>query len=252
MIISLVFQVYTYLNHLNVTLSYNAMLKLVSDVSKYNEVPLKKWISECSPSNVKFFGDNVSTRVVVRDIRSDHQSHFKHMYSIVVVKGRVPNPPTSDQPFSPPPLISLSSSAFLPNIDDIAAVKKNLTILVSRILVKHVKALKCFSKVVPKHIRHDHSDEMAKKSDVAVIDVLHKNETCSKDMHEIMLRLQSYLGDDFSGTVLSGGDQVTCERQKCVQRHVVDSDTPAERLEMLEPVVEDWHTLMCFLTVSTL
>ena len=38
---SLVFQVYTYLNHLNVTLSYNAMLKLVSEVSKNNEVPLK-------------------------------------------------------------------------------------------------------------------------------------------------------------------------------------------------------------------
>ena len=34
------------------------------------------------------------------------QLHFKHMYSIAVVKCRVPNPPTSDQPFSPP-LISL-------------------------------------------------------------------------------------------------------------------------------------------------
>ena len=102
-----VFQVYTYLNRLNVTLSYNAMLKLVSDVSKNNEVPLKKWIGESSPPNVKFIGDNVSKRVGVRDIRSDHQSHLKHMYSILVVKGRVPNPPASDQLFNPPPLSSL-------------------------------------------------------------------------------------------------------------------------------------------------
>ena len=87
---------------------------------------------------------------------------------------------------------------------------KNLTILVGRILVKHVKAFKCFDKVIPKHIGHDYSDEMAEKSEVAVIDVLHKNETCNKDMHEIMLTLQSLLGDDFSGTLLSGGDQVTC------------------------------------------
>ena len=79
--------------------------------------------------------------------------------------------------------------------------KKNLTILVSRILVKHVKALKGFAKVVPKHIRHDYSDEMAEKSEVAVIDVLHKNETYNKDMNEIILTLQSSLGDDFSGTL---------------------------------------------------
>ena len=38
---------------------------------------------------------------------------------------------------------------------------------------------------------------MAEKSQVAVIDVLHKNETCNKDMHEIMLTLQSYLGETF-------------------------------------------------------
>ena len=246
------FQVYTYLNHLNVTLSYNTMLKLVSDVSKNNEAPLRKWLSESSPPNVKFVGDNVSKTVAVRDIRSDHQSHLKHMYSILVVKGRIPNPPASDQPFKPPPLTSLSCSTFLPNKDDIAAIKRNLTMLVSRILVKHVKALRCFSKIVPKHIRHNLSDEMSEKSEVAVIDVLHKNETCNKDMHEIMLTMQSYLGDTFSEKVLSGGDQVTCERQKCVQRHVMDSDTPAERLEMLEPVLEDWHALMCFLTVSNI
>ena len=111
--------------------------------------------------------------------------------------------------------------------------------LVSRILIKHVKALRCFSKIVPKHIRHNLSDKMSEKSEVAVIDVLHKNETCNKDyIHNAVLPWYS------------GSDQVTCERQKCVQRHVMDSDTLAERLEMLEPVVEDWHALMCFLTVT--
>ena len=114
------------------------MLKLVSDVSKNNEAPLRKWLSESSPPNVKFVGDNVSKTVAVRDIRSDHQSHLKHMYSILVVKGRIPNPPASDQPFKPPPLTSLSCSTFLPNKDDIAAIKRNLTMLVSRILVKQL------------------------------------------------------------------------------------------------------------------
>ena len=201
--------------------------------------------------NVKFIGDNVSKKVGVRDIRSDHQSHLKQMYSILVVKGRVPNPPTSKQPFKPPPLTSLSCSTFLPSKDDITAIKDHLTILVSRILVRYVKALRCFGRIVPKHIRHDHSDsdKMAEKSHISVIDILHKNESSNKDMYEIMIALQSYLSDAFSDKILSGGDQLTCERQRCVQRHVMDSDTAAERLELLKPVVEDWHTLMCFLTI---
>ena len=95
------YQVYTYLDHLNVTLSYNAMLKLVSEVSRNNEVPLQKWIAESSPPNMKFIGDNVSKKVEVRDIRSDHQSHLKR---ILIVRGHIPNSPASDQPLKSPPL----------------------------------------------------------------------------------------------------------------------------------------------------
>ena len=34
------------------------------------------------------------------------------------------------------------------------------------------------------------------------------------------------------------------------QHHVMDGDTPHDRLQLLEPQTEDWHTLMCFLGVS--
>ena len=90
---------------------------------------------------------------------------------------------------------------------------------------------------------------MAQKSDVIVQDVLHKNETKNSDMLEIMKTTQSYLGD-FSSTVLSGRDQLTCERQRCSQQHMMDSNTQSDRLELLEPQVEDWHTLQCFLMVK--
>jgi hypothetical protein len=91
---------------------------------------------------------------------------------------------------------------------------------------------------------------MAEKSEVAVIDILHKNEACHVDMLDIMKAQQSYLGDEFDDRVLSGGDQLTCERQRCAQLHVMDSDTKAERLELLEPVVEDWYAFMIFLEVT--
>ena len=39
--------------------------------------------------------------------------------------------------------------------------------------------------------------------------------------------------------------------QTGAQRHVMCGDTPRERLELLEPVSEDWHALVCLLKVST-
>lgn len=44
---------------------------------------------------------------------------------------------------------------------------------------------------------------------------------------------------------LFGGDQLTCARARSAKRHRQDSATPLEKLDGLEPVIEDWHTKMC-------
>ena len=67
-----------------------------------------------------------------------------------------------------------------------------------------------FSKCVPAHILHQYSDEMAKKSEDAVIEALLKDETQYSDMIDIMKFMQDCLGKDFpeDGRVLSMGDLV--------------------------------------------
>lgn len=79
-----------------------------------------------------------------------------------------------------------------------------------------------------------------------------KNETKHSDMIDIMSQMQDYLGPDYPDDcrVLSGGDQLTCERQVGAQRHRMDGDTIRERLHLLEPVTEDWHCLVILLSVS--
>ena len=66
-------------------------------------------------------------------------------------------------------------------------------------------------------------------------------------MLEIMKAQQSYLGSAFKNTVLSGGEQVTCERQRCCKQHMMDADNTYDRLDLLEPQVEDWHALQSIL-----
>ena len=127
----------------------------------------------------------------------------------------------------------------------------NLTVLVCKILCRHIKCLSPFSMVVPEHITHAHYSEMCERSETFFLDALMKNEAKHSDMVDIMHIQQSYLGEDFPDIdkVLSGGDQLTCERQCCAQMHVLDGDTSRDQLQLLEPVSEDWHAIMCFMTV---
>ena len=92
---------------------------------------------------------------------------------------------------------------------------------------------------------------MAQKSEVVVLDVVMKNEAKHSDMNDIMQTLKGYLPQNYPNDriIASGRDQLTRERQLAVQRHMADSDTPKERLQLLEPQIEDWHCLVVLLSV---
>ena len=173
----------------------------------------------------KFVGDNVAKLKGVRNITSQHQGHLCQMYSLLAVKNRVnPPPPTPLSESFQRSLIGISAESLLPTEADITRIMLNFTTLVCRFMCVYIKGLHKFAKLVPNHIYHSHSKDMAEKSEVAVLDVLHKNEASHVDMLDIMKEQQSYLGSNFSDKVLSGGDQLTCERQRCAQLHVMDSD----------------------------
>ena len=139
----------------------------------------------------------------------------------------------------------------LPTTENIATVKSNLVVLVSRVLTQYLSGLAPFSKAISKHITHKYTAEMSKKSEVVVLDVLMKNETVHTDMIAIMKIMLEYLGRDYdeSRSVVSGGDLLTCERQLGAQKHMC-GNTPKEHLQVLKPVTEDWHSLVNLLGVS--
>ena len=238
---------YKRLNRLNVSLSYNATIRLVEKISKHHKDPLDVWLRE--GHFVKFVGDNVDKTKGVRDIRSDHQAEMIHMYSMLVVKARI-QPPSPLPRFQPVSLTARDPTYFLPNASDVKSIQNDMEVLVSRILCDYIKVFNCQKKSVVKHIPHEYSSEMARKSEGIVLDVLHKNETKGSDMIDIMREMAGYLGTSYTRTALTGGDHVTCERQQGSKCHVMCSNTREGRLEQLEPCCEDWHCLMSFLSVS--
>jgi len=231
-----------------VCVSYTATLKLVGEVSQIHEVPLQQWIKD--DVIFKFWGDNVDKKRGVRDVRSDNQATMLHMYSLLVGRSRIPGIGLS-RTGQVAKLSSLPSESFLPTQSDVNATKQNLVVLVSRILTRYMHSLFPLSKAIPQHITHKYTAQMSKKSEVVVLDVLMKNEAKSSDMIDIMKKMQQYLGEGYpkDRRVASGGDQLTCECQAGSQRHVMCGNTPEERLELLEPQCEDWHCMVCVLTV---
>ena len=95
---------------------------------------------------------------------------------------------------------------------------------------------------------------MSKNSEVVVLDILMKNEAKHKDVVEIMETLQCHLGEIYPDdrSVLSCGDLMTCEQELGAQKHVMCGNKRKECLGLLEPVFEDWHCLVTFITGSVL
>ena len=54
----------------------------------------------------------------------------------------------------------------LPSVEDCHNLHTELTVLVARVLVTHLVSLKPFSDLIPQHIEHKYSAEMAKKSEI--------------------------------------------------------------------------------------
>ena len=55
---------------------------------------------------------------------------------------------------------------FIPTESDCSAVKKELIVLVSRVLVQYVPCLRIFQDLVPSHIYHKYSKEVCQASEI--------------------------------------------------------------------------------------
>lgn len=89
-------------------------------------------------------------------------------------------------------------------------------------------------------------------------------------MLDIMLKLQEYVPKEDSvkyhqivstgecvsvhntryHRILFGGDQLTCQRARGVQKAMKNADMPKLKCEGMLPVAEDWHTKLCLIGVS--
>ena len=100
---------------------------------------------------------------------------------------------------------------FLLSPVEVAELKQHYSILLLRVLCSHIRFIRSFNKFVPRHICHEYSVQMHKKSEERSLGLIFENESSTDGMANILESLHSYIPDGV-GKVIFGGDQLTCER----------------------------------------
>uniref|UniRef100_A0A1X7TR30 DUF6589 domain-containing protein n=1 Tax=Amphimedon queenslandica TaxID=400682 RepID=A0A1X7TR30_AMPQE len=201
----------------------------------------------------KIVGDNIDKNVRPRHNREDRKTismHYYHSYavcdraSIYGLSDDIPNLRNTN-------LLSIPVNEVLPSSADDQILKHNFTVLISRILVQHLQFFADnYNDVVDRHIKHIYYKEMSGKSDVVPLGIELYNEANHDDMLAILERLDDYTPkcDDQVQSILLGGDQMSCAMARRVIADRKNSRTDSQCLKGIIPVVEDWHSKLCFLT----
>ena len=124
----------------------------------------------------RIVADNLDYSVKTRIQTSKHQNmsiHWTHQFAVLdrVTPQRNGSTVNTDvqKKAGQKKISELELSALLPTPEVNKALENDFIILVSRVLTKYLKAFKMFKDVVVHHIPHEHSNEMAEKSDVVNI-----------------------------------------------------------------------------------
>lgn len=121
-----------------------------------------KALHEASWNGFKIIGD-----IKPRFMTLDKQSQSVHCFNSVAVKDRIDLSTFSDES-----LLSPLHQMFQPSILDDSAIMSNFMFLMKRVVCEHMQFFnKSCSDVIDLHIKHKHSENMEKKSEVVSADI---------------------------------------------------------------------------------
>ena len=121
---------------------------------------------EHTDGTFKIVLDNIDLRIATRDMTSDRQNKDIHWVNHSAIKNSVTLGSRKREQLE---LSQLDNCQLLPSAADHEKLRRDFTYLVSRVLVEHLPCLEFLQSVCVKHIPHQFSKEMAKKTEKVII-----------------------------------------------------------------------------------
>lgn len=197
-------------------------------------------------------GDNLDLTISPTSMTKERQRKSIHWFLNIALCKRV----LSDLPDECPKaeIIKVPNSVFIPNTGDCQALENDMIYHIIKILCKHVKCLKQFQASIPDCIQHPYMDEMCKKSEYRIIDLLDKSENKSEDMISILQHIHKHCvahSEENPTKVIEkivfGGDVLTNERAYSAQLAMMNAECDFNGLAGVVHRPEGLHRMMNFL-----
>lgn len=237
-------------NHQGLVMSHDQYIKYLEELAKNYDEDVMAWLKDKN-SSIKLAGDNIDRRIIARDQRKDNTNKEFHWFLVMAFKERI-NSNHLPNERSICNLKELPLSEFLLNQEECHQLTSDFSILLLRVVCKHMPFFHPYIKYVPKHILHEYTNEMSKKSEAVNLGLVFEDENTSEGMIKILEYLHKYVRLDDAEQTVFGGDLLTCERAFNVQRLRRTASTPLLRLDKILPTAESWHTKMALMMVRKL
>ena len=128
--------------------------------------------SEANTVTYKLVGDNIDKNVKPREMRSNVQTRSLHYFHTYAVRDRVDMSQYSSNSGNVD-FGNIHLQEVLPTCRDEVALRDNFAILVGRILAKYMPFFGTLAKNLERHIPHEFSTEMSRKSEVVMLCAFH-------------------------------------------------------------------------------
>jgi hypothetical protein len=213
-----------------------------TDLSDFTPSPL----SHCDYDIVS---DNCDITVNPTYMTVEKQRKSYHWFLNLAIKKRVTDPTLpSDRPKAN--LRMVDNTDFLPSVEQCAGLDESFSHHIAKILVDF-SFLDQFRDSIPDYISHPYLEEMSKRSEFVILDLLDKSENKSDDMidivqwiHENFIPHTPTKPPEVIEKVVLGGDVLTNERAYSAQKNMMNGETAFEKLGGIVHRPEGLHRLM--------
>ena len=113
---------------------------------------------QSAPKGFQIIGDNLDLHINVRHMDDTNKNKFLHTFNLVAMEDVVTGENLPD--VTEKTLDVVQVHEFLPSLDDVEKLKKDLIPLWARVMVKKLTAFHFFKSVVVYHIPHEYSEAM--------------------------------------------------------------------------------------------
>lgn len=155
-------------------------------------------MKENSSMELRVTFDNFDFKILANVILKNHRNSDFHWITHYLTFDRISSAGLDDTKPLVNDINTFSNSSYLLHKDELQHFRKEFIVLVSRVLVEFFPCLSSLQSLIPEHIKHRFSAEMAKKSVIINLPIVPYNQSKHSDVVQYLEVLQELLTEVYA------------------------------------------------------